>query len=74
LINANVVRESLHVTLPPVYRLLERFAQLSIVEETTGGRRNRRFRYAPYLALFEEDISALPEPGLPLSTESEIGW
>jgi Fic family protein len=72
LINANAVRESLQLTLPPVYRLLERFEELGIVQETTGGQRNRRYRYTPYLALFEEDeVVPLPEAQPMQTTESD---
>jgi hypothetical protein len=34
-------------------KLLKQFEELGIVKETTGGQRNRRYEYAPYLALFE---------------------
>jgi len=34
-------------------KVVERFVNLGLLEEMTGFQRNRRFRYAPYLALFE---------------------
>lgn len=34
-------------------KVVERFVKLGLLEEMTGFQRNRRFRYAPYLALFE---------------------
>jgi Fic family protein len=55
LINANAARGDLGLTLPPIYRMLERFENLGIVQEMTGGQRNRRFRYSPYLALFDDE-------------------
>jgi len=36
-------------------KVVERFVKLGLLEEMTGFQRNRRFRYAPYLALFESD-------------------
>ena len=33
-------------------RLVARLAILGILQEITGHSRNRRFRYAPYIALF----------------------
>ncbi len=35
-------------------KLIEQFAGLRLLAETTGGQRNRRYRYTPYLALFED--------------------
>ena len=43
-------------------QLASRFAALGILEESTGQRRNRLFRYGPYLRLF--DSVAPPEPGM----------
>jgi len=34
-------------------KVVNRFVKLGLLEEITGFQRNRRFRYAPYLALFE---------------------
>jgi Fic family protein len=34
---------------------IERFSELSIIEEFTGQARNRRFRYTPYINLFNDD-------------------
>ncbi len=35
-------------------RLVARLAILGILQEITGHARNRRFRYAPYIALFHD--------------------
>ena len=53
-VNVRWVERELGVTYTTANNLLARFAAIGIVEETTGGKRNRRFRYAPYLALFAQ--------------------
>ncbi len=35
--------------------ILQDLAELGLLKETTGRKRNRRFSYAPYLALFQDD-------------------
>jgi Fic family protein len=35
--------------------ILQNLANLGLLEETTGRKRNRRFSYAPYLALFQDE-------------------
>jgi uncharacterized protein len=37
--------------------LLDRLVQMGVVEETTGRRRNRLFRYSPFLDVFDEIIA-----------------
>lgn len=37
-------------------RLVEKLAALGLLKETTGGQRNRRWRYEPYLKLFEPSL------------------
>ena len=51
-LNVRLVERDLGVTFRTANDLLARFTEIEIVTETTGGKRNRRFRYAPYLALF----------------------
>ena len=41
-------------------QLVGRFVELGILEEITGYTRNRRFRYAPYIALFRDDEGNTP--------------
>lgn len=38
-------------------KLVEQLVKLNILKETTGGQRNRRYSYFPYLALFESSTS-----------------
>lgn len=48
------VRELTGTTYPAANSLVSRLEEIGIVEEMTGYARNRRFRYAPYIALFTE--------------------
>lgn len=52
LVNVRWVERELQVTYATANRLLSRLIALGMLEETTGRMRDRRFRYAPYLALF----------------------
>jgi Fic family protein len=53
IVTARLVEERLGCAFMTADKLLKQFAELQIVKETTGGQRNRRFEYSPYLALFE---------------------
>ncbi len=60
LVNVNLVQESLDVkAFATANKLVERFAALSLLEEMTGGQRNRVFRYTPYWRLLEETAPAV---------------
>jgi hypothetical protein len=48
------VKERLGVSFVTASKLVEQIQRLVLLRETTGARRNRRYRYTPYLALFEE--------------------
>ena len=62
LVNVNLVRDQLSaggVAFGTANHLVAEFERLGLLQETTGGRRNRQFRYRPYLELFvEPDIDA----------------
>jgi Fic family protein len=65
LLHANLAAESLGVSFPTAGRLIGQAIEIGLLEEVTGARRNRRFRYAPYLVLFadrEEIESAGTQP------------
>lgn len=57
LVNVNLVAADVDVTFPTANRLVAKFEELGILEEVTGQRRSRQFRYEPYLRLFSD-----PEP------------
>lgn len=70
--NARLVQEKLGVkSFNTASGLLERLERLGLLEETTGGRRNRRYRYAPYLALFQDSGEAIAEDTPIQTTEAE---
>jgi len=53
IVTARLVEERLGCAYMTADKLLKRFSDLKIVQETTGGQRYRRFEYSPYLVLFE---------------------
>jgi Fic family protein len=53
-VNVHLLDRELSLPFSTANRLLSRFEAIGIVQEATGGRRNRRFRYGQYLALFEQ--------------------
>jgi Fic family protein len=56
LVNAALVESKLEVSDVTAHRLLERLANLGLVEEITGQRRNRIYRYTPYWQLFQQPL------------------
>jgi Fic family protein len=59
IVNVRTVERHLGCTYATANKLVEQFTQLGILREVTGGRRNRLYRYAEYLSLFD---TALPLP------------
>ncbi len=53
IISVRFVEKHLKSSFVTANKLVEQFMKLDILNETTGGLRNRRYAYAPYLALFE---------------------
>jgi Fic family protein len=54
ILGVNDVRELTRTTYPAANTLVSRLVEIGVLEEMTGYARNRRFRYAPYIALFTE--------------------
>lgn len=54
LITARYVELELNCAFGTANQLIEDATRCDLLVETTGGRRNRQFRFAPYLALFEK--------------------
>jgi Fic family protein len=54
ILNVNLVKRDLDVTFVTASRLVDQFRTMRLLKETTGQKRNRRYRYEPYLRLFEE--------------------
>lgn len=63
-VHVNLVRETLGVSFATANGLVDQFQSMGLVHEITGRRRDRVFRFGPYLRLFEEDeeASATREP------------
>jgi Fic family protein len=53
IVTVRMVEQRLNCVFVTANKVINRFARLGLLEEVTGYQRNRRFRYAPYLALFE---------------------
>jgi Fic family protein len=53
LVNVRMIEAHLDCAYVTANKLVEQFAALSILGETTGGQRNRQYEYTPYLQLFE---------------------
>jgi Fic family protein len=53
IVNVRLIEQHVKCSFVTADKLLKQFEELGIVKETTGGQRNRRYEYSPYLALFE---------------------
>src|SRR5205085_170504 len=56
ILNVNVAKDGLNVSYGTANKLVDEFEKLGLLEEISGRLRNRRFRYTPYLALFEDAV------------------
>lgn len=61
LVNVNLAKDKLEVAFRTANDLVDRLVSLGLLEEITGGQRNRVFRYAPYWRLLEEPEAAVEE-------------
>lgn len=57
IVNIRVVEKHLQSSFVTANKLVEQLVKLNILKETTGGQRNRRYSYFPYLALFESSAA-----------------
>jgi len=62
LVNVNVLADAVEVTFATANRVIDALQGAGMVDEITGGRRNRVFRYTPYLHLFSEPDVDAPDP------------
>lgn len=64
ILNVNLAKETLGVSFGTAAKLIEQLEDAGLLEEGTGGHRNRRFSYAPYLQLFQEreSLTGAPAP------------
>lgn len=61
IVSVNDVRELTGTTFPAANSVVAQLVDLGVLTEVTGNRRNRRFRYAPYIALFQEPTAGAGE-------------
>jgi Fic family protein len=66
-VNVKLVKERLGTSFATANHQIEQFEKLGLLQEITGQKRNRIFRYSPYLALFEEIVPS-PEQDVPVQT------
>jgi Fic family protein len=60
IVTVRMAEQHLNCAFVTANKVVERFVKLGLLDEMTGFQRNRRFRYAPYLALFEPPRQAAP--------------
>jgi Fic family protein len=54
LITVNAARERLGISFPAANGMISELSKIGLLSEVTGGRRNRMFRFDPYLDLFAD--------------------
>ena len=62
ILTVNDVRKLTRTTYAAANSLVSRLVELSVLSEMTGYARNRRFRYAPYIALFSDVVPESEKP------------
>lgn len=55
MVNIALIQDRLKLSFVTAAKLTDGLVELGIVEEITGARRNRVYRYSPYLALFADE-------------------
>jgi Fic family protein len=70
LVNISLASERLEITGVTAGRLIERLANLGLLDEVTGRQRNRIYRYTPYWILFQEPVILEDHPAPVQETES----
>ena len=65
LISVRLVEVHLRCSYVTARKLVEHLVELNLLRETTGRQRNRRYRYEPYVALFESPSLAIETAPLP---------
>jgi Fic family protein len=60
LVTVSLVADELKISYQTANVLVGRLEDLGLLQETTGGRRGRVFRYEPYLKLFAEPTPSAP--------------
>jgi len=71
IITVNAAKEHLAVSFPAANTMVGDLVRMGVLIEVTGGRRNRMFRFDPYLRLFE-DVTAQGLPGDSVEAQSTL--
>jgi Fic family protein len=69
MVDVRLVSGSLDVSFATANKLVEQLEELNLVREISGRRRDRVFRFQPYLDLFEEEGDAAATPGVLQETQ-----
>jgi Fic family protein len=70
ILKARMVADHLACSYPTANQLLKQLEQAGLVEEMTGWQRNRRYRYRPYLNLFESQEGVLDVPDIDVEVQA----
>jgi Fic family protein len=70
-INVKAASETLHVSIPAANRMINELHDNQILAEVTGGNRNRLFRFAPYLDLFDDVVESDTDGTVAQATQYE---
>jgi Fic family protein len=70
-VNVAAAQQAMAVSWPTANKLIRSFQGRGLLEEMTGQRRNRVFRYAPYLALFKDATIAADDDEPVIQTRGE---
>src|SRR5271157_2561905 len=63
IVSVKIVQKHLACTYPTAKKQIKQFVEWRLLREITGHERNQRYRYDPYLALFESPgFAAVPTP------------
>lgn len=68
LVKVGLVAEELETSYQTANVLVGRFEELGLLQETTGAKRGRVFRYGPYLRLFADPVPPSPVNSLSMAT------
>lgn len=66
--DVKTVEKSLQTTFQTANKLINQLERLGIIEELTGQKRNRIYRYHPYLRLFNKPVISIDEATNPAAT------
>lgn len=71
MINVKAAQERLNLSFPAANAIVGDLQEVGILTEVTGGRRNRMFRFDPYLDLFADVVEVAGDGTAPQATEFE---